>query len=410
MRTTLTGLFLLLTLSADAATYVVAKNGRDSNPGTAARPFLTIKRAISQLRAGDNVLVRNGVYREAVLLWDLKGTAKAPIRIEADRGASPVIEGKGLKVAPGLVAIGSAEWIHFEGFEVRNSNADGISLRGVKNVVIKGNVVHHSRFGGIRAWNGNADIRIDDNTIHHNVLQNSSRKAKQWTQAVGVEDTVRVTVTGNRVFQNYGEGIDLIRTTGGSVTRNRVDDNFSVNIYLDNARSITVDGNVVRSTDTGFYRESSPASAIALANERYRKQNPIRDITITNNIVVRAQTGVFYSDTETGGGMHGVRIANNTFYGFTWAAFAFGSRSKHTRSVVENNIVYQRSGAAYTARGTKDIAWRRNVWYGGDPSTRASGSGDVTRDPLFVKPGGSSPEDYRLRSGSPATGLGAQKF
>mgnify|MGYP006147635685 CR=1 FL=1 len=43
--------------------------------------------------------------------------------------------GRGLKVAPGLVAIGSSEWIRLEGFEVRNSSADGISLRRVKHVV-----------------------------------------------------------------------------------------------------------------------------------------------------------------------------------------------------------------------------------------------------------------------------------
>ncbi len=405
-------LLLFLASSADAATYVVAKNGRDTNPGTATKPFLTIARAVSRLRAGDTVLVRTGVYREPVLVWDLKGTPTAVIRIVADRGASPVIDGQGRKVAPGLVAIGSSEWIHFEGFEVRNSTADGISLRGVKNVIIRENVVHHSQFGGIRAWNGNADITIDGNTVHHNVLSNASRKARQWSQAIGIEDTVRATVTGNRVFQNYGEGIDLIRTTGGVVSSNRVADNFSVNVYLDNARSVTVDANLIRTTDAAFYRDGIPASAITMANERYRKQNPIRDITITNNIIVRAQIGVSYYDSETGGGLHGVRVANNTLYGLSSAAFVFGSRSRHTSTVVEKNIVYQRRDAAYTARATKDITWRSNVWFGGNPSTRQNGSGDVNRDPLFVKPGGGDPADYKLRDDSPlrGKGIGAQKF
>ncbi len=404
----LLAILVFTSTAANAATYVVAKNGRDANPGTAARPFLTIARAISRVRAGDTVVVRTGVYREPVLLWDLKGTANAPIRIEADRGATPVIDGSGLKVAPGLVAIGASEWIHFEGFEVRNSTADGISLRAVKHVVIRGNDVHHSRFGGIRAWNGNADLTIDGNTVHHNVLSNASRNAKQWSQAVGIEDTARVTITGNRVFENFGEGIDLIRTTGGVVARNRVRDNFSVNVYLDNARSVSVDANLIRTTDEAFDRNSSPASAIALANERYRRQNPIRDIRITNNVIVRGHTGVYYSDAEAGGGLQHVRIANNTFYGLAWATFVFASRSAHTATVVENNIVYQRRNAAYTARATKDITWRSNVWFGGDPATRANGPGDINRDPLFVNAGGGNPEDYRLRSESPARGRGAR--
>jgi parallel beta-helix repeat protein len=405
-------LLLFLASSADAATYVVAKNGRDTNPGTAARPFLTIARAISRVRAGDTVLVRTGVYREPVLIWDLKGTPDAAIRVVADRGANPVIDGQGLKVAPGLVTIGSSEWVHFGGFEVRNSTADGISLRGVKNVVIRENVVHHSQFGGIRAWNGNMDLTVDHNTVHHNVLSNSSRRAKQWSQAIGIEDTVRATVTGNRVYQNYGEGIDLIRTTGGTVSRNRVADNFSVNVYLDNARSITVDANLIRTTDEAFYRNNIPASAITMANERYRRQNPIGDIAITNNIIVRAQTGVSYNDAETGGGLHGVRVANNTLYGLTSAAFVFGSRSRHSSTVVEKNIVYQRRNGAYTARATNDITWRGNAWFGGNPSTRQNGPGDVNRDPLFVKPGGGDPADYELRDDSPlrGKGIGAQKF
>lgn len=403
-------LLLFLAPGADAATYVVAKNGRDSNPGTAARPFLTINRAVSHVRAGDTILVRTGVYREAVLIWDKKGTRDAPIRIAADRGATPVIEGKGLRVAPGLVAIGSSEWIRFEGFEVRNSAADGISLRAVRQVVVRHNAVHHSRFGGIRAWNGNADLLVDGNTVHHNVLSNASRRTRQWSQAIGIEDTVRATVTNNRVFQNYGEGIDLIRTTGGNISRNRVADNFSVNIYLDNARSVVVDGNLIRTTDEAFYRDRAPASAIALANERYRRQNPLRDITITNNVIARARIGIYYYDEETGGGLHDVRIANNTFYGLTFAAFVFASKSTHTRTVVEKNIVQQRRGAAYTAGSTRNVTWRSNLWFGGNPATRARGSGDITRDPLFVKPGGTEPADYRLRSGSPARGLGAQKL
>lgn len=385
----------------------MAKNGRDTDPGNAARPFLTIGRAVSRVRAGDTVLVRTGVYREAVLIWDKKGAARAPIRIAAEAGAQPVIDGRGVKAAPGLVAIGSSEWIRFEGFEVRNSTADGISLRGVKQIIIRRNHVHHSRTGGIRAWGGNADLTVDGNTVHHNVLSNASGKAKQWSQAVGIEESIRVRITGNRVFKNSGEGIDLIRVTGGLIAQNRVSDNFGVNIYLDNARSAVVDANFIWSTsDRAFFRHDAPASAIMLANERYRRPNPLRDIAITNNIVVRARTGVFYWDGETGGGLHNVRIANNTFYGLTWAAFIFGSRRGHTETVVENNIVYQRRGGAYTARPAKSVVWRTNAWFGGAAGTRVKGAGDVTRDPRLARPGGSDDADYRLRSDSPCRDAG----
>lgn len=49
-----------------AREYHVAKNGSDSNPGTAEAPFLTISRAAQILTAGDTVTVHSGVYREWV--------------------------------------------------------------------------------------------------------------------------------------------------------------------------------------------------------------------------------------------------------------------------------------------------------------------------------------------------------
>lgn len=405
-------LLLLLASSADAATYVVAKSGRDANPGTAARPFLTITRALRQLRPGDAVLVRTGVYREAVKLWDLKGTRDAPIRLAAHPGDQPVIDGTGTNAKPGLLAIGSSEWIHVEGFEIRNSPNDGISLREVRQIVLRGNHVHHSRLGGIRAWNGNSDLRILGNNVHHNVLSNASGKTKQWSQAIGVEDSDRVLIQDNRVYKNYGEGIDYIRSNRGQIVRNRVSDNFSINVYLDNARYTTIDSNLIWMTDDkAFWRGGEPSTAIGLANERYRKKNPLSDLTIINNIAIRGRVGVYYADSERRGGLHNTRIAHNTFYGFTWATFVLGSESRsrsagHTSLVLENNIAYQRRGTAYTDRPSTGITFRNNAWFGGDSRTRFSGPGDVNADPRFVKTGGSNAADYRLAANSPCRDKG----
>lgn len=44
----------------------VAKNGSDSNPGTAAKPYLTINRAAQEAQPGDTVVVHAGLYRETV--------------------------------------------------------------------------------------------------------------------------------------------------------------------------------------------------------------------------------------------------------------------------------------------------------------------------------------------------------
>lgn len=367
---------------------------------------------MTRLRAGDTLLVRTGVYREAVTIWNKRGRETAVIRIAAYRGEKPVIEGSGARAKEALVAIGESQWLHFEGFEVRNSPGDGIAMRHVRRIVIRGNTVHRSRNGGIRAWGGNSDLTIDGNSVHHNVLANARRDAKQWSQAVGIVDSDRVAITGNRVFKNYGEGIDYILSDRGTIARNRVSDNFGANIYLDNAQYTFVDANLIWSTgDRAFYRHDAPASSISLANERYARQNPLTHITITNNIAIRGRTAVYYADSEFRGGLHETRIANNTFYAFTWAAFVLGAESGnrnpgHTTTTVENNIVQQRSGGAYTARAATGIIYRNNAWFGGNAATRVRGRGDVDADPRLAKPGGGEPADYRLTPRSPCRDAG----
>lgn len=401
---------LFITLHAHAATWFVAPGGRDSNAGSASRPFRTINRGIAVARAGDTVAVREGVYRQAVLLWDKQATASAPIRIAAHRGEKVVIDGKGVRVKNALVAIGRSAWIHFEGFEVRNSPAAGIVVYEARSVTLRANDVHHSRGGGIHVTG--SDIAIRANSVHHNVLSNSSGKSRQWSQALASEDATGVLISGNRVFENYGEGIDAIRTDRVVITQNRVRDNFGANIYLDNAQYATVDRNVVRDTGArAFHRDGDPAFGIALANERYARQNPLTNITITNNIILRARAGIYYADSEYRGGLHRSFIAHNTIYGATWAALVLGGtggrNAGHDTTTVANNIIVQRSGGAFVARSTRGLRFRSNAWWGGKPDTRVRASGDVVADPQFVKMGGSDAEDYRLAPSSPCRDAGA---
>ena len=52
---------------ANAADFYVAPTGKNSNVGTLAAPFKTIQAAVDKAQAGDNVIVRAGVYRESVV-------------------------------------------------------------------------------------------------------------------------------------------------------------------------------------------------------------------------------------------------------------------------------------------------------------------------------------------------------
>lgn len=86
---------LALTFSAPAAVYEVAQRhaqASDDGPGTPERPWKTVAKAAQTARAGDLVLIRDGVYRERVVAAQ-SGTEEAPIRFQAAPGARVVLTG-----------------------------------------------------------------------------------------------------------------------------------------------------------------------------------------------------------------------------------------------------------------------------------------------------------------------------
>jgi parallel beta-helix repeat protein len=83
--------------AAAGKTYCVdgaATSAADTNPGTEARPWQTIARAgkAPELKPGDTVLIKAGVYRESVAIT-VSGEPGKPITFEAAHGANVVIKG-----------------------------------------------------------------------------------------------------------------------------------------------------------------------------------------------------------------------------------------------------------------------------------------------------------------------------
>jgi len=87
----------LLAAPLSAATYFVdgeARSANDMNPGTEGAPWKTLARAGSalELKAGDEVMIRSGVYRETAAIT-VSGEPGRPIVFAAAPGARVVIKG-----------------------------------------------------------------------------------------------------------------------------------------------------------------------------------------------------------------------------------------------------------------------------------------------------------------------------
>ncbi|MDZ4683617.1 MAG: hypothetical protein SH850_00925 [Planctomycetaceae bacterium] len=72
--------------------FVDVTRGQDTAAGTEAAPWKTLKHAVRQLRSGETLLVRGGVYHEHVALTQ-SGTADAPITIRGYPGELAILDG-----------------------------------------------------------------------------------------------------------------------------------------------------------------------------------------------------------------------------------------------------------------------------------------------------------------------------
>lgn len=284
----------------------------DGSPRT---PFRTIDAAADVARAGDAILVAPGTYRDTVRIA-ASGTLQRPITVRPERSGTVVIDGASTAADTDLVTI-AGDYVRFEGFNVVNARRSGISLWGTRGVVVRGNTVSRSVRSGI--WAGYAALGrsdgpvIDGNVVAWNCLENVGRDWKGgWPRAIAVDYSTNPQVTNNIVHSNYGEGIGFLSTIKGEIIGNTVYDNFSVNIYLDNAPYSVVLGNEISTTqDRRFFRNGRPAHSVLIANEFTDHPMKSEGIEVANNTIIgleEPQYGYF----QHGTGLFGSSINNNT--------------------------------------------------------------------------------------------------
>ena len=92
-RTLIAALLLSPLATLTAAELFVATNGINQAAGTLAAPLQTIQAAFNKASAGDTILLREGIYREAVALKNKCGKDGAPITLKAYPGEKPVLSG-----------------------------------------------------------------------------------------------------------------------------------------------------------------------------------------------------------------------------------------------------------------------------------------------------------------------------
>jgi len=401
-------------------TFYVATNGNDNNPGTEARPMASLNHAQILAKAGDTVYLESGTYQWTALWWQQSGAAGAPIVISSAPGDSAIISGRNMP-AQGFTFGVQASYVIVENLTITDARGSGLGFYQAKNCTAYNVTVDNSQNIGIQVGDS-ADSTmlltqgdaVENCTVYNNSLENSpaERTANSaWGAGISVSGARDITLSGNSVYQNYGEGIDIICANVCSVQTNTIHDNFSVECYLDNAVYTTVQNNFIYcGGNSAYYRYGVGAIGISLANEVHSFQNLNNYNRIQDNIVEGGSYGfVAFDSYGLGYAFRDTLVINNTFYDAKDSLVDIqNSRGTNVGNRIANNIFEQTGGAAVIAVfQSGGVSYDHNLWWGGNGNNGGmNGVGDVKKNPLLTAPGGSSVTGYQPAHGSPAIGAG----
>ncbi|MHC4176715.1 MAG: right-handed parallel beta-helix repeat-containing protein [Planctomycetota bacterium] len=163
-RGSLTVLVALTAITADAATYYVATDGKPENDGSPERPWPSVEYALSQAGGGHTILVKPGVYRGPIrIARQYAGTKALPTVIKAEAKWRAVILGAEYHV---IYTADRCDWVTIDGFEVMGGRYDGVKISGDHSTV-RNCWVHNNKAMGIAMHNRKGGI-IENNLIEFN--------------------------------------------------------------------------------------------------------------------------------------------------------------------------------------------------------------------------------------------------
>jgi hypothetical protein len=259
-------------------TFYVSTRGRDSNPGTRARPWRTIQRAFSRLRPGQRALVASGTY-VADHVVERAGTRSAPITVAAQPGARVVLHAASTSgdTYPLRVTSGAA-YVRISGFVLegaRGTSSTNVYFEGsAHDVELSRSEIRFSQDQGVFVENGARRIHLIGNRIHDNGRGHES--GQHQSHGIYIEGADHL-VANNIVYAHpFG---------------------FGIQVYPANQRTVLVHNTVVGSGHSG----------IVVGGD-----DGVSNITIRNNVLAfNARYGVqMDSDCPTA-----VSIDRNVIHG-----------------------------------------------------------------------------------------------
>lgn len=400
-------LALLACAALPAAERFVAPTGSDSTgTGTFANPYATLAKAHAVAAPGDVITLRGGTYfysasaGQAHVVLDKVATAAAPTTIRSHPGETAILDGSQTPASSGpsdfgggsdLFFLGGGRHYLLERLVIQKATRQAFNAWGgsARFLTIRGCTIRQCYRGAVYFATASAyvqqttfveDALLEDCDLYENARCNAAfafNHSGGWPSIADLTGR-RNRIVDSRVFRNWGEGIGAYGVAP-AVIGCTLWDNYSVEIYLNNATDGVVRGNFITTTDDpAFHRQlggtAMAANGIQLANEGATDLQCDRLLVANNLVVGPRRTAFYWWQYHSGVGLKNTTIAHNTFINTAGngAVLRFDGSAAHVDTrFCANVLVYApgTNGATWnlcpdwslTASG---IAFSHNAWWG----------------------------------------------
>lgn len=349
-------IFISFRTEASASTYYVATSGNDENSGNSAEPFKTIQKGIDLAKAGDTVVVKDGVYStsDEYFLWiKNSGTSTNPITIKSENKNGAILDGLG-KSGYAFVFMNNSSYVNVENFEIKNFIHDAFHFNDTANP--------------------SSNIIINGNEIYN--IGRVCTDSQYGSGGTYIHEASAITFKNN-IFHDLGR---LADGENGCQTSNKYYQNHDHAIYIDGSKDIIIRNNLFYNIKSGWgvhiYSSNDLASSnITIQNNTFAFGNPWRD----GSHIVLAGT------------LSNSKIQNNIFYDQVKAGISVTSDISYSNVSINNNIAYGGDGLIVTS-AEKGLILSNNL---------------TNTDPKMINP---KVLDFRLTSSSPFKSAGAYEY
>jgi parallel beta-helix repeat protein len=350
--------------AATGTSYYVSRTGSDSNVGTLAAPFRTIKHAVSFLHPGDTLYIRGGTYAES-LQDAIPGGASwtSPVTVAAYPDETVILKPTAGTSRVLMFSTSASKYVIVSGLVL-----DGVNVTNdtVKITRSSGGAANHIRLlncdikGGAEnnvLISGSSTELVDYNEILNCTIHDNRGVGKlDGSHYHGIYcETSNNLFQGNNVYNNTGYGIHVYRSSGVNPIA------CSYNVVSHN-----------KCHDNGKHGNTGSAGIGAYVGDGNK---------VFDNLVWTNPRGIAVDY-----GASNALIYNNTIYNNSAYGIDIADNGKATGIVVRNNISYQNK-VDYSDRGTS--------------TTKDHNLLGV--DPIFVN---AAAGDFHLQATSRAIGAG----